>query len=126
MCGGSGSGEVRLRDVNSQICSFLLPPVLLAKIVPKLYYVPESVIETASQTSQSSRHSPATMQRVPSKEHQPFLWAQALYIMARLLSELCNTRSGLHHTGVMCYAAVQGMALCQLMSWIPLAVTSLP
>ena len=90
-----------------------LSPDLPAKIVPKFYFVPESVIETVSQTSQGSRHSPVPIQRIPSRERQPFLWAQALYLMARLLSKLCNTSSGLHHTGVMCCTAVQRTAWCR-------------
>lgn len=89
------------------------PHVPLAKIVPKFYYVPESVVETASQTSQNGRHFLAAIQRVPSREQQPFLWAQALYLIARLLSELCNTSSRLHHIGLMFCAAVQGTTLCQ-------------
>ena len=57
-----------------------------AKIVPKFYYVPESVIETDSMQTESipdaQQHS---LHRVPSQEKMPFLWAQALYLLARLI-----------------------------------------
>ena len=62
----------------------------VAKIVPKFYYVPESVIETDSQ--QAETPSEATLHsftRVASPEKKPFLWAQALYLVARLISMSC-------------------------------------
>ena len=57
----------------------------IGQIVPKLYYVPEPSSSVGG--SMSSVSDVATMH--PAKEkNQPFLWSQALYLIARLLSML--------------------------------------
>jgi len=51
------------------------------KVVPKFYFIPDPSNPVDS-TSSSPDHQP----KLPASPNEPFLWSQALYIIARLLS----------------------------------------
>ena len=53
------------------------------EVVPKFYYVPEPTSSVGG--SMSSMPEMPTMHPAKEKD-QPFLWSQALYLIARLLS----------------------------------------
>ena len=60
--------------------------------MPKLYYIPEPTSSVGG--SMSSMPEMPMLQPAKEKE-QPFLWSQALYLIARLLST-CVCYSGMH------------------------------